>query len=85
MLSPATPSHLHCDPEPAVDGARRLRADGQVRGPAAAAHRASPAVEQREAHVEGLGHLHQLLLGAEQGPRGSDAPCAGAGPGVWGL
>ena len=48
--------HRHADRAP--DRARRLAEHRQVRGAAAAAHRAAAAVEQRQVHAVLVGHLH---------------------------
>ena len=67
MQNPKRATCLDGHAQAALDGAGRLRQDGQVRGPAAAAHGAAAAVEQRQPHAMPLRHLYQPLLSPEAG------------------
>ena len=59
---------LNGDPEAPVDGSRRLRQDGEVRGPAASSNGPSAAVEQREFHPKLVGNLRGVFLPLVQRP-----------------
>ena len=58
------------DAQLAVEGVHRLREDGAMRGPAAAAHRAAAAVEEAQLDAGLARHHVQIAMGAEDLPRG---------------
>ena len=65
---------LNRHPDATVDGARRLRQHGDVRGTAASTDGAASTVEQREGDAEFLTRLHDALLSVVQRPRRGHAP-----------
>ena len=73
---------LHGDPQAAVDRRGGLRQDGEVRGPTAASHRSSSAVEQRELDAKLVANLRGVLLSLVQRPGGGHAARVFTGIGV---
>ena len=70
------------DAHRAVDRSRRLRLDGDVGRPAAAAHAAAAAVEQRDAHAGLAARRDNRLLRLIQRPRRAEAADVLRGVGV---